>query len=123
MIGGNWPFKAGTLDDVCRQLALLSKRIFDRTLVLPVNAGGSPSVQGVSVVRTANTGATNLTGFAGGHDAARLVVIAGDTHTTLVHSAGLFLKGGANVTMTLNQTKNFVGSADPTSGVINWLEI
>lgn len=123
MIGGNWPFKAGTLDDVCRQLQLLSSKIFDRTLVLMPNVGGTPSVQGVSVARTANTVATNITGFTGGHDAGRLVVIAGDTHTTLVHSAGLFLKGGANVTMTLMQTKNFVATADPSSGAINWLEI
>jgi hypothetical protein len=123
MITGNWPFKAGTLQDVCRQLQLLSGKIFDRTLQLMPNVGGAVPVQGVSVVLTANTGATNITGFAGGHDTGRLVVIAGDTHTTLVHSAALFLKSGANVPLTWKQTKNFVASAAPTSGAINWLEI
>lgn len=115
-----WPFNAG--GDLLAQLAELAKRTADRTATLP-SGSATPNVDGASVWRTNNPAATNITGFRGGYDTAPLVVIAGDAHTTLVHSAQLWMKGRANVTLGVGDTRRFVATADPTTRRLNWYEV
>jgi hypothetical protein len=111
------------LKDLNTQLGMLAKATSDRTATFPQNVAGTPDVNGASVWRTNNTVATNITGFLNGYDTARIVVIAGDGNTTLVHSATFRMAGGINVTLATNQVREFVGSADPTTRIINWYEI
>lgn len=115
-----WPFNAG--GNVAAQLAELSKRTADRTATFPAGAV-APNVDGASVWRTNNAAATNVTGFAGGYETARVVVIAGDAHTTLVHSAALYMKGRANVALAVGDTREFVATADPATRRLNWYEV
>lgn len=123
----NWPFKSlrpgAPIEELNAQLSDLSRKTSDRTATFPVDVAGVPDVAGASVWRTANSVATNYTGFANGYDTARLLILGGDVHTTLVHSAGLVLAGGVNVTLAVNQIVELLGTTDPTTRVIHWIEI
>ena len=62
------------------------------------NADTSPSVSGAIAVVTANTGDTTITYLDDGYEGQFVMLIAGDTHTTIQHDAGLIqLRGQADV--------------------------
>lgn len=82
-----------------------------------INGATLPSVFGSRVWKTANTVATNITGFDEGSEGQEILVWSTDVNTTFVHSAGLLMKGGVNVTMTATETRRF----DTVDG-INWRE-
>lgn len=82
-----------------------------------VNGATFPSVFGSRIWKTANSVATNVTGFDEGSEGQEILVWSTDVNTTFVHSAGLRMKGGVNVTMTVNETRRF----DTVDGV-NWRE-
>lgn len=74
----------------------------------------TPSVAGASVWQTVNAGSTSITAFTNGLPEQTIVLIAGDTHTTLVHNAALLIiTAGSNLTLTLGQVVSFV-SVDGT---------
>lgn len=81
------------------------------------NGATFPSVFGARTWKTANTVATNITGFDEGTEGQEILVWSTDANTTLVHSAGLRMKGGVNVTMTANETRRFA-----TVDGVNWRE-
>lgn len=69
----------------------------------------TPSVAASSVWRTANTGSTSITEFINGLPEQTIVLIAGDTNTTLVQNPTLLiLTAGSNLTLTLGQVVSFV---------------
>ena len=100
------------LTEVNRRMKLLEnalKYTGDLSYGVRVSPVGSttPSVGGVRILVTANTGATSITFFNDGEPGQTLIVQAGDTHTTVVNSATLRLRAGANWTPGLHATKQF----------------
>lgn len=68
----------------------------------------TPSIAGAKVWKTNNSGATSITGFTNGAPDDQIVIIARDSNTTVVNSATLRTKTGANVALTLNHAYHFV---------------
>lgn len=82
------------------------------------NLATNPSVLGARLWLVSNTAATNLAGFTEGAAGQRITLWSTTGNTTLIHSASLFLKAGANVLMTANDVRDF----DTADGV-NWREV
>jgi hypothetical protein len=68
----------------------------------------TPAVSGASVWTTANTSPTSVTTFTKGAPGQFLVVVSGDTNTTLVNGGTLVLTSGANITLTSGQVTRFI---------------
>lgn len=118
-----WPVEAvseSVTKDPRRLADLLSKRFATLATILhalqegqsnlaTVRAGDTtPSVAGVGVLLSANTGATSITQFDDGSPGQRIVFVFGDANTTLVHGANLVLASGSNFTGASGNTRAFV---------------
>ena len=68
----------------------------------------APSVLGIGVLRTANTGATTVTDFEGGIANQFLTVVFGDGNTTLDHGSAIVLDAGSDFTGSAGDVKQFV---------------
>lgn len=100
-------------------LLLLNKRMkqleqhlkYLGNLVAGVRVGrdgdATPSVSGIRVWVTGNTGATTVTQFTNGEPGQLLVVVAEDANTTVQHNANIVLASGADWTPTVGKTKLF----------------
>jgi len=66
-------------------------------------AGTTPNVSGGNVFLTNNSGPTTITNFTGGIDSQQIVVVCGDTNTTIQNNANIALTGGTNYACALNQ--------------------
>ena len=93
-----------------KDLGLLLRTTASNTTITPIVDGTAiPSVvDRAKIYKTGNTVAVNLTGFAGGVPGQSIILLAGDGNTTLINSANLILKGGANVLLAAGNTKLFL---------------
>lgn len=96
------------IPELNRRFALLQKALAPVVGTLGVD-NATPSIAGSSVWTTANTTATNITAFLDGIEESSFILVAADTHTTLVHSTTLLvLTGGVNLTLAVGDVLQFV---------------
>lgn len=99
-----------TLNIRLKQLENELALIVSRQLGVVTFAAGdtTPSVATGSVFKTANGSATSITTFDDGRNGQRIVLIFGDSVTTLVNGATLEVSGDANYTGASGDTKEFL---------------
>lgn len=115
----NWTWRKleGPQPDI---VEVLNRRMLDLTHYLKAtrdrqqgvrtlaSADATPSASGASILVTANSGATTITGIDDGQRGWQIVIIAGDANTTLQHGSNLQLIGNANWTMASGDVVVFV---------------
>lgn len=84
------------------------------------NAGATPSLANTKYAIITQSGPTNITAFSGNLGRAQCFVEFGDGNSTLIHSANLDLRGGANVTPSAGDVYLFIGAG---SGSSSWKQI
>ncbi len=82
------------------------------------NGAAQPSVYGGNVWKAANTAPTSITAFKDGAGGQEIVIWATTANTTIVNSATLRTKSGANIVLTATEVRKFV-----TSDGVEWREV
>ncbi len=120
MIGWSWKKLGDTTTDLPNLIVLLNLRMVKlkdvvQTIIGAVqitgdfaNGAATPSVYGASTWKAPNTVPTSITGFSDGLAGQRISVWATTANTTIVNSATLRTKSGANVVMTATQVMEFI---------------
>lgn len=120
MIGWSWKKLGETTTDTPSLIILLNQRMVKlanvvQTIIGAVqitgefaNGAATPSVYGASTWKAANTVPTSITAFSDGLAGQRITIWATTANTTIVNSATLRTKSGANIVMTATETREFV---------------
>jgi len=129
MIGWSWKKLGETTTDLPSLIMLLNQRMVKlkdvvQTIIGAIqitgafaNGTATPSVYGASTWQTSNTVPTSITAFSDGQVGQRITVWSTTANTTIVNSATLRTKSGANVVMTATQVMEFI-----TYDGIEWRE-
>lgn len=123
----NQPFSPGQINDLKIEMNRRMKRLehaleYFGSLGYGVRTAGdgntTPSVSGVRILLTDNSGATSITYFSNGEAGQTLIVEAGDAHTTVVNGSTLQLLSGSNWTPASGDRKQFF-----TVDGVTWKEV
>lgn len=111
-------FGQGTQHDGINSRGTVKAQVFANNATLAM-AGTTPSVAGGNTFRTTNGGVTTITNFLNGVDSQEIVVICGDTNTTIQNNANIAITGGVNFSCSANAAISFIFST--TSNV--WSQV